>query len=229
MTCVHLHPHDCQPSDDATPETLRRLSLVLGMIVVSLGLYYLGGGVSGSLTLIAKANHMLSDVGMFALALLATWSTQAPALRKFLGPVNIELLAALLNGMVLLLVVWVNGVEAVERLSSPPEIQGGMMLAVSLLGLAVNGLILSALHEPQQNNLNVKGVYLHSLLDMLASVGALVAAVLISVFHWSVVDPIFSLVIGAGIALYTGKFLVEVLQALARHGENAKTEIQPSV
>lgn len=152
-----------------------------------------GGLVSNSLALLADAGHMFTDVGALALSLFVAWFTTQPVTpRKSYGYLRWEILAAFLNGATLLLIsAWIL-FEAVMRLRHPEAVQGGLMLVVALAGLVVNLIAARVLHPTSQANLNVRGAYLHVLGDLLASVGTVVAAILIRYTGWLIADPLVS-------------------------------------
>jgi cobalt-zinc-cadmium efflux system protein len=182
-------------SDHASTRSLRiALALTAGMLVVET----IGGVLSNSLALIADAGHMLTDVGALALSLFVTWfTTQRETPRKSFGYLRWEILAALINGSTLLLIsAWIL-FEAVMRLRNPQPIVGGLMLAVAAAGLAINVIAARVLHSTSKSNMNVRGAYLHVLGDLLASVGTLVAAILIRYTGWLVADPLVSFLTAA--------------------------------
>jgi cobalt-zinc-cadmium efflux system protein len=157
-----------------------------------------GGLLTGSLALLADAGHMLSDSGSLALALLAITLAQRPAtLKRSFGLQRAEVLAALVNGLTLVAIsIWIF-YEAYQRLSEPPEVLGGLMLGVASLGLLVNVagvLILS--RGRGGDSLNVAAALRHVVADLLGSVGAIVAALLILLTGWRYADPLVSVLIG---------------------------------
>jgi cobalt-zinc-cadmium efflux system protein len=156
-----------------------------------------GGFWTGSLALLADAGHMLTDVAGITLTLLAVWFAQRPpSPAHTYGFVRMEILAALANGLILLGVAGLVLVEAWQRLWTPREILAGPMLAVALLGLGVNLAAMWLLHEGAGESLNVRGAYLEILSDAVASLGVVVAGVVIWTTGLSRVDPIVSGLIG---------------------------------
>ena len=154
-----------------------------------------GGLVSNSLTLLADAGHMFTDVGALAFSLFVVWLARQPATSsKTYGYLRWEILAALLNGAVLLAVsagiVW----EAIQRLRSPEPVQTGLMFVIGVAGLVVNALSARLLHSGSSHSLNVRAAYLHVLSDLLGCAAAIVAALFIRYKGWSVADPIASIV-----------------------------------
>jgi cobalt-zinc-cadmium efflux system protein len=154
-----------------------------------------GGLISNSLTLLADAGHMFTDVGALAFSLFVVWLARQPATsQKTYGYLRWEILAALLNGAVLLAVsagiVW----EAIQRLRAPEPVETGLMFTIGVAGLAVNALSARLLHAGSGHSLNVRGAYLHVLSDLLGSAAAVVAALFIRYKGWTIADPIASVV-----------------------------------
>ena len=158
-----------------------------------------GALVTGSLALLADAAHMLTDVGGLALALLAIRFAAREATPQLpYGYLRTEVLSALTNAVVLLLLTVYILYEAYQRFLAPPEILSGPMLIVAAIGLVVNLISMRLLAGGSAESLNVKGAYLEVLGDMLGSVGVIVAALIIMWTGWRLADPIM----GAGIGLF---------------------------
>ncbi len=168
------------------------LALTIGFTVVEV----VAGFFTGSLAVLADAGHMLSDTFAIGLALVALTLAARPSTpRRSFGFQRAEILAAFVNGLTLVLVsgwiVW----EAVQRLRNPPEILGGWMLVVALAGLAVNAISAVILLRSERESLNIEAALRHVVADLLGSAGVLIAAVVILLTGWTVVDPIVSLAI----------------------------------
>ncbi|MBS4005910.1 MAG: cation transporter [Afipia sp.] len=158
-----------------------------------------GGLVTGSLALLADAAHMLTDFGGLALALLAIrFAAREATPQLTYGYLRTEVLSALTNAVVLLLLTVYILYEAYQRFLAPPEILSGPMLIVAAIGLIVNLISMRLLAGGSSESLNVKGAYLEVLGDMLGSVGVIVAALIIMWTGWRLADPIM----GAGIGLF---------------------------
>lgn len=158
-----------------------------------------GALVTGSLALLADAAHMLTDVGGLALALLAIrFAAREATPQLTYGYLRTEVLSALTNAVVLLLLTVYILYEAYQRFLAPPEILSGPMLIVAAIGLVVNLISMRLLAGGSSESLNVKGAYLEVLGDMLGSVGVIVAALIIMWTGWRLADPIM----GAGIGLF---------------------------
>jgi cobalt-zinc-cadmium efflux system protein len=159
-----------------------------------------GGYLTNSLALMSDAGHMLTDVSALALSLLALWFSGKPAnLKKTYGYYRMEILSALLNGVLLLGITAVILVEAWERFRSPAPVQLGPMAVVALVGLVANLAALGFLHRT--HSMNVRGAFLHVLGDALSSVGVLLGAGIMALTGWYVVDPVISLLISVVIVV----------------------------
>ncbi|MDH4130289.1 MAG: cation diffusion facilitator family transporter [Gemmatimonadota bacterium] len=213
--CVHL---------DRRPAAIRlgRLGLVFGLTFVFMVVEAVGGWLAGSLALLADAGHMLTDVGALGLTLATAWIARRPADHTLTyGYLRWEILAALVNGALLFGVAAMIVVEAIGRLQAPPEIRGGLMLGVAGAGLLVNATALFLLHGDHRHHLNLRGAYLHILGDLLGSVAAVVAAVVILLTGWTLADPIISIALSLLILVGAWRLVREsvdvLLEAVPRH------------
>jgi len=197
MSHAHVHDHSLPHlHDHAHPSHQGRLRWALVLTAVFFVAEVVGGVVSNSLALLADAGHMFTDVGALALSLFVAWfSRQRAAPEKTYGYLRFEILAALLNGAVLLLVSGIIVWEAFGRLQSPEPLQGGIMLVVALGGLLVNAASAAILHPVHSHSLNARGAYLHVLGDLLGSVGTVIAAIVVRWTGWLAADPIASIVV----------------------------------
>lgn len=198
MGAGHSHGGS-QVAGTAAGRHKRRLALALALTTAFMAAEVVGGLLTGSLALLADAAHMLTDAGGLALALIAIRFAERPATpQKTFGYVRAEILSATLNAVVLLLLTVYILFEAYQRFRNPPEIIGGPMLAVAVIGLVVNLISMKLLAGGSSESLNVKGAYFEVLSDMLGSLAVIVAAVIVMVTGWNLIDPI----IGAGIGLF---------------------------
>ena len=189
---------DCRGSlsESIDPALIRRLWWVLGLTATFLVVEAVGGWVAGSLALLADAGHMLTDVGALGLSLLTAWIARRPANdEKTYGYQRWEILAALVNGTALFGIAGWVVVEAVRRIGERPPVRVGLFLGFAVAGLAVNLISLRILHGTHRHNLNTRGAYLHILGDVLGSVGAIAAAVVIGLTGWRLADPLISIAI----------------------------------
>jgi cobalt-zinc-cadmium efflux system protein len=197
---THDHTHE----DTGT----RRLALALGLIVALMAGELVFGAIAGSLALLADAGHMLTDAAALALALVAAAFTGRPARGRWtFGFRRLEILAAHVNGITLLVVGVVIVYTAVRRMVDPPEVRGGLVLAVALAGVAVNLVATGLLARPSRESLNVRGAFLHLATDLAAFAGTAVAGGLILATGWDRFDPIASLVV-AGLIFWSSWVLL---------------------
>lgn len=174
----------------------RALGLVLALTLAYTGAEIAGGLLTGSLALLADAGHMLGDSAALALALGAAWLATRPATPELsFGFRRAEILAALANGLALVAIaIWVF-VVAIRRLDDPPQVLGGWMLLVAMIGLGVNLAAAGILARTAEENLNVQAALRHVLADLAASVGVAAAAIVILATGWRQADPIAGLAI----------------------------------
>ena len=188
----HSHAHHADTAD-----ARRRLALVLVLTAAFMVAAVVGGLIAGSLALLADAGHMLSDSLSLGLALLAAWAAQRPATsQRTFGYKRAEILAALVNGIALVAISIFIFVEAGRRLGDPPEVDGGLMLAVAVAGLVVNAAGAAILARSSHENLNVAAALRHVIADLLGSVGVIVAAIVVLATGWEHADPLVGVVIG---------------------------------
>jgi cobalt-zinc-cadmium efflux system protein len=177
-------------------ESRRRLALALGITAAVLVAEAVGGWLAGSLALLADAGHMLADAAALGLALFAARVAQRPATpERSFGLLRVEILAALVNGALLIAIAIGIGIEAWHRLRAPTQIDGGLLLGVAGVGLVANLVALRILHQGHEHSLNQRGAYLHVLGDLLGSVGALAAGALVVATGWILADPLISVLI----------------------------------
>jgi cobalt-zinc-cadmium efflux system protein len=183
--------------DHGRVESRRALAVALALTASYTVAEVVGGIVAGSLALLADAVHMLSDNVALALALVAAWLATRPATpERTFGYKRAEVLAALANGVMLVaLAIWIF-VEAAMRLGDPGDVLGGWMLAIALVGLAVNLAAGLVLYRARSDNLNVEGAFRHVFADLLGSLGVAVAGVVILTTGWVEADPLVSVLIG---------------------------------
>lgn len=177
----------------------RSLAIVFGLTSLYLIVEVIGGLLTKSLALLADAGHMLTDVAGVGLALLAIRFAERPATpERTYGYYRFEILAALTNAVVLILISFYILYEAYQRFLDPPKVESGAMLGVAAVGLAVNLIGMYILRAGSQESLNMKGAYFEVLSDMLTSIGVIVAGVIMLTTGWYYADPLIS----AGIGLF---------------------------
>lgn len=216
----HDHAHSHAPTVDESNRNRVGLAAILtGMFMV---VEAVGGYISGSLALLADAGHMLTDFAALAMAWAAFTIAKRPAnWRHTFGFDRFSILIAFVNGLTLFVVAGLIVKEAIERLHTPGEVLAGPMLYVAIAGLVVNLLVFWILRGADQHNLNIRGAILHVLGDLLGSVAAIVAAVIILQTGWTPIDPILSVLV-AIIILRSAWVLVKdsayiLLEAAPKH------------
>ncbi len=175
----------------------------------------IGGWVTNSLALIADAGHMLTDVAALGLTLGAIWFGARPATaRKTFGYYRLEILAAFVNGIVLGLLSIAVIYEAVIRWQAPPDVHGLQMTVIAVGGLLVNIVAAKLLHSGHKHDLNMRGAWLHVMGDLLGSVTAIVAGVLIVTLGWLWADPLCSVLISMIIIFGAWRLIVDSVNVL---------------
>jgi cobalt-zinc-cadmium efflux system protein len=178
------------------PDSERRVFWAMVLTGGFMGIEVVGGLVSGSLALLADAGHMLTDFAALGLAWFAfRIARRPPDQRRSYGYHRIQVLAAFVNGIVLVAVVGWILVEAVGRLLAPVEVLGGVMLAVAVGGLLVNIAAFALLHGGDRDNINLRAAAIHVLGDLLGSAAAILAAGVILGTGWMPIDPLLSVLV----------------------------------
>lgn len=177
---------------------LKRVQIALVLTVSFMIVEVIGGILSGSLALLADAGHMLTDAMALALAAFAfRVSAKPPDRKRSFGYQRVQIIAAFVNGLGLLVLVGWIVFEAIVRFLDPPDVAGRTMLVVATAGLLVNIIAFRLLHGGDQENLNIRGAALHVAGDLLGSVAAIIAALVILSTGWMPVDPLLSVLVAA--------------------------------
>lgn len=196
-------------------ESARRLSWVLGLTALVMCAEAAGGLVAHSLALLADAGHMLADVAAIALALFAARMARLPATpERTFGYLRIEILAALANGAVLFAIVVGIAIEALTRLRHPAPVNAPVLLGIAALGLGANVVAARILHHGHNHSLNQRAVFLHVVGDLLGSLAALVAGVIILATGWTPADPVLSLAISLLVLVSAWRLVRESVDVL---------------
>ena len=186
----HTHRHD-RSSDSS-----RRLRIVLLLTAGYMIAEVFGGWLTGSLALLADAGHMFTDAAALILALTAVWFGSRPATpKKTFGYYRLEIIAALVNGVALVLIALLIFYGAYQRWLEPPVIRSGPMILIASGGLVINVICAWILHSRDEVDLNMRGAWLHVMGDALGSVAAILAGVFMLFFGWYAADPLFSVLI----------------------------------
>jgi cobalt-zinc-cadmium efflux system protein len=215
----HGHAHGDSTSD-RRPLAIA-LVLIAGLMVGELA----AGLVASSLALLADAGHMLTDAAALGLALFAAAVAARPASGRWtFGYRRVEILAAQVNGITLLLVgVWIV-YSAIVRLVDPPQVRGGIVLVVASVGVLVNLLATRVLARANRESLNVRGAFLHLVTDLAAFAGTAVAGALVLLTGWDRFDPLASLLV-AGLAFWASFGLLRESTRIFLEG--SPTDIDP--
>jgi cobalt-zinc-cadmium efflux system protein len=200
----------------------RALRTGLAVSVLTCGVEVVGGWLTNSLALLTDAAHMVTDIGALGLTLFALWiGTRAASETKTYGYYRAEILAALVNGVVLWFVVVLIVAEAWRRLREPPAVAGAGLVVVATIGLLVNAFVARRLRPHSTHSLNVHGAYLHVLSDLLGSVGAFAAGAVILLTGWTTADALASVLIAALILVGSWSLVREavdvLMEAVPRH------------
>jgi cobalt-zinc-cadmium efflux system protein len=207
---AHAHPHA-----SAAAANRGRLAFVFVITLTVLVIELVGGFLANSLALLADAGHMFTDVAGIGLALTAIWFAGRPATEgRTFGYLRLEVLAAVVNAVLLFGVAAIVLFEAWRRLSEPPEIASGLMLGVALIGLGANTVSLVLLRDAQRASLNMRGAYLEVMGDLAGSAAVIVAAVVIAVTGWRQADAVASALIGLLIIPRTWRLLRDAVDVL---------------
>lgn len=214
----HHHGHHHGHGADSQTRLTQAVALTLAFAAVEA----LGGWWSGSLALLGDAGHMVTDATALALAAVAAWiARKPPSARHTFGLGRAEVIAALVNGLFMLLIVIAIVVTAVDRLRSPQPVTAGVVMLVAALGLMVNVLVALRLSHGERT-LNTRAALLHVVGDLLGSVATLIAGAVIWFTGWTPIDPILSLFICALILFGSVRLLRDALHVIM---EGAPAEI----
>ncbi len=210
------HTHEYHSMIKTNQHRLLIAISITGLITI---VELIGGILSNSLALLGDAAHMFTDTLALGLSLFVLNLAKRPASQtKTYGYLRAEILAALTNGTILVLISAYIFYEAYRRFLEPPEIEGGLMLIVAAIGLLANLVGLSILRSAGRHNLNVKGAFLHMWGDAASSVGVIAAGIIILLTGWNLADPIISILIGVlilrgavGLVLESSNILLEAV------------------
>jgi cobalt-zinc-cadmium efflux system protein len=208
----HTHDHGL---DARRADNRRRMQIALAINAAMLAAAVAGGLVTGSLALLADAGHVLSDVGAIALGLAAAaLATRSGGPRSTYGLQRSEVLAALVNGLALVVIAALVAIAAIGRLSDPPDVEGAGVLALGLLGLAGNVAATWVLARGDRVDVNLEAVLRHSFADALGSLAVIASGALILATGWLEADPVASLAVAVLILLASVRLVREPLGVL---------------
>jgi cobalt-zinc-cadmium efflux system protein len=211
----HSHGHGSGPGRTATGSHRRALAAVLGISTGIAVAEVIGAILAGSLVLVADAAHMAADAAGIGLSLLAAWFAGRPATdRRTFGYARAEILAAMVNALLLLGMAAFIFTEAIRRLASPPPVSSGLLIGFGAGALAANACSLLLLRTGQADSLNVRSAFLEVAADTLGAAAVIVTGVIISLTGFTRADPIASLAVGALILPRTWRLLAEAVDIL---------------
>lgn len=208
------HSNECNDdlnghSHDLKNQNMKRVAIVFSITMGFMVVEAVGGYLTNSLALLSDAGHMLTDAGALGLVLFAFWLASKPVSPEHnFGYHRFEILAAFINGVVLLMLAVLIVREAYHRIGDPPDVKVQGMLAIAIGGLIINLIGAYILSRGDTDNLNMRGALFHVAGDALGSVGAIIAALLIMFTGWKMADPIVSFLI-AGIIVVGAIKLVD--------------------
>lgn len=200
---MHAHDHSHAGHDHShhhalkdTADGRRRVAIAAQLTFAFMFAEVIGGLISGSLALLADAAHMLTDAASLSLAWIGFKLAERPAdkTRSF-GWARFKVLAAFVNGLALIVLAGWIVLEAIQRLQDPHHVMGNLLLAVAILGLVVNLVAFRVLHGGNQDDLNMRAAVWHVAGDLLGSVAAITAALVIMTTGWMPIDPILSVIV----------------------------------
>lgn len=212
------HHHDHSHHHHHVPD-LKRINQAFYVGIGANALYTLIEFVVGirinSLALISDASHNLSDVATLIISLLGMKLAQKGATSLYTyGYKKASILASFVNAVILCLIVIKIGIESIERFSNPPQMLGSMIMITALIGVFINGLSAFLFYKGQKDDINIKGAFLHLLVDALVSFGVIVSGIIISFTGWNIIDPIISFVIAFVILFSTWSLLKESVKLI---------------
>ncbi|WP_406334820.1 cation diffusion facilitator family transporter [Streptomyces sp. NBC_00203] len=211
----HGHAHGAPATGTATAAYRGRLRVALSITLTVMVVEIVGGLVADSLALIADAAHMATDALGLGMALLAIhFASRPPSETRTFGYARAEILAALANCLLLLVVGGYVLYEAIQRFVTPADTDGAQAIVFGLIGLVANTISLTLLMRGQKDSLNVRGAFLEVVADALGSVAVIIAAAVIMTTGWQAADPIASILISLMIVPRTWKLLQETLNVL---------------
>jgi len=215
MSDFHKHDHKHDHKHTHGVSNRARLSIVLALTITYLIAEAVGGYLTNSLALLSDAGHMLTDVAALMLAMLALWFASRPVTTtKTYGYYRTEILAALANGVALVAISILIFLEAYERIQRPEPVEGFEVMLIAAGGLVINMVSAWLLHSAKEENLNIRGAFLHVMGDALGSVGAIVSGILVWKWGWTMADAVVSVIVCLLIIYSSWKLIRESVNIL---------------
>ena len=229
----HSHDHDHGHHHDTSNMTDKKLFWSVFLNLTITAAEFIGGFISNSLALLSDATHNLNDSMAILISYVARKiSKKQKDEKRTYGYKRVEILAAFLNTVFLIAIAIILIFEGIEKLMSPGEIDGQLMLWVSVVGLAGNLITAVLLFKDSKENLNIKATFIHIMSDTLSSVMIIIGAIFIMKYNWYILDPIFTFVISSYILIQSFRLIKEIANILIQgkpadvNTEKIKEEIE---
>jgi len=205
------HHHDHNHHSPSSGKVLYiALALTFGFAIVE----FVGGWIANSLALMGDSGHMVTDAGALLIAAIASWlSKKPPTSTHSYGLLRAEVVAALVNGLFMLVIVFALVSLSIQRFQNPESVDGHSVMIIAAIGLVINIVVAYVLSRGEEN-INTKAALLHVMADLLGSIAALATGIIIYFTNWVIVDPILTLCICFLILFSTFHLLKEVLQII---------------
>lgn len=205
---MHVHDH-------IHHEQTKALRIAMWIAVVFMIVEVVGGLIAHSLALLSDALHMFMDVGAIFLSLITMKIARRPSTPIMsYGYQRAEILGALASALSLWVLCLILIYEAIKRLIYPPEVEGGIVFIIAVVGLIGNLVMMRVLHGSHSHSLNVKAAYLHVISDLLGSVAVIISGLIVWLTHWNYADPLISVLFACSILFSSGKIIRETLTIL---------------
>lgn len=203
------HSHSVPSLDNIN----RAFYIGIGLNALFTALEFVVGYSTNSLALLADASHNLSDVFSLIISLVGMMLAKKASTKLFTyGYKKASILASLINSILLIFIVIKIFIEGYERFSSPPDLSGAMIIITALIGVVINSVSAFLFYKGQKDDINIKGAFLHLMVDALVSVGVVISGTIMYYTNWNIIDPIISFVIAIVILFSTWSLLKESLK-----------------
>lgn len=185
----------------------------IGLNALFTAVEFFVGYSTNSLALIADASHNLSDVASLIISLIGMRLAQKLATYLYTyGYKKASILASLINSILLIIIVVKIFIEGIERLSSPPQVAGSIIIITALIGVLINTISAFLFYKGQKQDINIKGAFLHLIVDAIVSLGVVISGIIMYYTNWNIIDPIISFIIGIVIIFSTWSLLKESIK-----------------
>ncbi len=213
MAHHHHHHHDHSHTVTSLASVSKAFYIGIGLNAIFTLIEFIVGYASNSLALLADASHNLSDIGSLVISLIGLKLAEKATTSLYTyGYKKASILASLTNAILLIYIVINISIEAIERLNSTPEVIGNAIIITALIGIIINAASAFLFFEKQKDDINIKGAFLHLMVDAVVSLGVVISGVIIKYTGWYVIDPIVSFIIAAVILISTWHLLTESIK-----------------